>query len=197
MGKAQPAEFVSGPARPGSQYGAAGKSAETSRAAALSVQSPQEALAALENEDVRHIQMPFNILDWRWREAGVIGRVRERGDVTVHARDVFLRGILAANEPAMWPCMRGLDARALVKTLRSLAKEFRRESVADLCVAYVRGQDWVDGIVIGGEPEEKPDANLRLFLRSPLSTADCAKIEAQIPRVPAQLLDPASWPRLF
>ena len=38
----------------------------------VSVQSPQEALTALACSDVRHIQMPFNLLDWRWREAGAI-----------------------------------------------------------------------------------------------------------------------------
>jgi aryl-alcohol dehydrogenase-like predicted oxidoreductase len=161
------------------------------------VQSPEEALAALAHEDVRHIQMPFNILDWRWREAGVIERVRARGAVTVHARSVFLQGILAANEPAMWPRIRGLDARAMVKALKSLARDYGRESVADLCVSYARGQDWVDGVVIGMETEEQLDANLRLFLRHPLSPADCAAIEANIPRVPAQLLDPAQWPKIF
>ena len=163
----------------------------------VSVQSPEEALTALEHEDVRHIQMPFNILDWRWREAGVIDRVRERDGVTVHVRSVFLQGILAAGEPAMWPPVRGVDARALVKLLKSLAKDFGRESAADLCVAYARGQDWVDGIVIGMETEEQLDANLRLFLRHPLSPADCARVEAKIPRVPAQLLDPAQWPKIF
>ncbi len=163
----------------------------------VSVQSPQEAQAALDQPEVRHIQMPFNIVDWRWREAGIIDRVRAREHVTVHVRSVFLQGVLAANEPAMFPPVRGFDARALVKTLKSLARQYGRENAADLCVAYARGQDWVDGVVIGMETEEQLDANLRLFLRHPLSSADCAKIESQIPRVPAQLLDPAQWPKIF
>jgi len=163
----------------------------------VSVQSPEEALAALAEPDVRHIQMPFNILDWRWREAGVIDRIRAREHVTVHARSVFLQGLLAAGEPGMWPRVRGLDARAVAKALEGLARDFKRESVADLCVAYARGQDWIDGVVIGMETEEQLDANLRLFLRHPLPPADCAKIEAKVPRVPAQVLDPAQWPRIF
>ena len=146
---------------------------------------------------MRHIQLPFNILDWRWREAGIVERIRAREHVTVHVRSVFLQGLLAANEPSMWPRVRGVDARAVVKSLGALAKEFKRESVADLCVAYARGQDWVDGVVVGMETEEQLDANLRLFLRHPLSPADCAKIEKKIPRVPAQVLDPAQWPKIF
>ena len=35
----------------------------------VSVQSPEEASAALACPDVRHLQLPFNLLDWRWAEA--------------------------------------------------------------------------------------------------------------------------------
>lgn len=163
----------------------------------VSVQSPEEAAAALDFPDVQHIQLPFNLIDWRWREAGVIDRIRNRENLTVHVRSVFLQGLLAANEPAIWPRVRGLDSTALVKSLSALAKEFRRESVADLCVAYVRGQDWVDGVVVGMETEDQLDANLRMFLRNPLSSADCARIEKKLPHVPAQILDPAQWPKIF
>lgn len=163
----------------------------------VSVQSPEEAAQALDSKDVQHIQMPFNLLDWRWREAGIVDRIRERENVTVHVRSVFLQGLLAACEPTMFPPIRGLDARTLVKSLAALADEFKRESVADLCVAYARGQDWVDGVVIGMETEEQLDANLRMFLRNPLSSVDCGKIEKMVPHVPAQLLDPAQWPKMF
>ncbi len=163
----------------------------------VAVQSPEEAAAALDCAEVQHLQMPFNILDWRWRETGIIDRIGARENLTVHIRGVFLQGLLAAGEPSAFPPVHGLDARALVKTLQSLAREFKRESVADLCVAYVRGQDWVEGVALGMETEEQLDANLRLFLRHPLSPADCGRIEKKIPRVPARLLDPAQWPRIF
>ena len=46
----------------------------------VSVQSPEEAIAALDDTDVQHLQLPFNLLDWRWRESGVIPRsARARG----------------------------------------------------------------------------------------------------------------------
>jgi hypothetical protein len=45
------------------------------------------------------------------------------------------------------------------------------------------------------ETELQLDENLRLFVLPPLSQADCAAIEARIPHLPEQLLDPAQWPR--
>lgn len=165
----------------------------TALALGVSVQSPDEALAALASPDVRHIQLPFNLLDWRWRRSGLIEDMAERPSVTVHARSVFLQGILAANDASLWPATDGIDARAILDRLADLAREFRRESAADLCIAYARGQHWIDGLVVGMETEDQLDDNLRLFVRPPLAPEDCAEIERQVPQVPAWFLDPAQW----
>jgi spore coat polysaccharide biosynthesis protein SpsF len=161
----------------------------------VSVQSPQETLTALDCCDVQHIQLPFNILDWRWREAGVIDRIRGRAHLTVHARSIFLQGLLASGDPMVWPAMQGVDAPAIVESISATASSLGRESAADLCLAYARGQDWIDGVVIGMETEEQLDANLRLSARPPLSPDDCALVERAMPRVPQKLLDPAQWPK--
>jgi aryl-alcohol dehydrogenase-like predicted oxidoreductase len=161
----------------------------------VSVQSPQEALAALDCSDVQHIQLPFNILDWRWREAGVIDRIRARAHLTVHARSIFLQGILASDDATLWPKIEGVDAASLLRMISAFARGFGRESAADLCLAYARGQDWIDGVVVGMETEEQLDANLRLSILRPLPAHDCREIETLMPRVPPQLLDPAQWPK--
>jgi spore coat polysaccharide biosynthesis protein SpsF len=160
----------------------------------VSVGSPQEALDALACRDVRHIQMPFNLLDWRWRESGAVARLERRGDVTVHARSVFLQGLLAANDPAIWPCIEGVDPPSVLRLVAGLAREFGRESIADLCLAYARGQSYIDGVVIGLETMEQLDTNLRLSVKRPLAEEECAVVEARVPRLPARLLDPAQWP---
>src|SRR5215472_36654 len=161
----------------------------------VSVQSTKEAVAALDCTDVCHVQLPFNLLDWRWREAGVIDRIRARSHVTIHARSVFLQGVLAAEDPRIWPQIDGVDAAGTTALLARIAHDFGRDSVADLCLAYVRGQDWIDGVVVGMETESQLDENLRLFVRPPLAPQDCAAIELRIPRLPERLLDPAQWPQ--
>lgn len=160
----------------------------------VSVQTPEEAHAALSNRDVRHLQLPFNLLDWRWQQAGVIDRIRSRAHVTIHARSVFLQGLLAADDPTIWPAVAGVSAHDVLSLLKRLAHEYRRESVADLCLAYARGQDWIDGVVVGMETEDQLNANLRLFVNPPLSGAECEAIEQRIPQMPEQLLNPALWP---
>jgi aryl-alcohol dehydrogenase-like predicted oxidoreductase len=161
----------------------------------VSVQSPEEALAALDCGDVSHLQLPFNLLDWRWVEAGLPSRVAQRRSITIHARSVFLQGLLASDDASIWPRIAGVDAPSLLRSIVEIAREFGRDSAADLCVAYARGQDWIDGVVVGMETEDQLEDNLRLFLRQPLAPQDCAMIAARLPRVPAALLDPAQWPK--
>ena len=161
----------------------------------VSVQSPSEALAALACADIQHIQLPFNILDWRWRAAGVVERLQERTGVTVHARSVFLQGLLAARDPSIWPRLPEFSAPSVVDWLDETARAYERDSVADLCLAFVRGQEWIDGVVIGMETEDQLETNLRLSVQRPLSGDECAAIEASRPRVAAALLDPAQWPK--
>ncbi len=159
----------------------------------VSLQSPQEALSVLGSSDVEHVQLPFNLLDWRWRESGAITLMRQRTDVTVHARSVFLQGLLTSNDPILWPRIPGVDAKALLTALQSAASQFSRENIADLCLAYVRGQDWIDGAVIGMETEAQLDLNLRLSLKPPLSLEQCNQLETMLPAMPPRLLDPAQW----
>jgi spore coat polysaccharide biosynthesis protein SpsF len=161
----------------------------------VSVQSPLEALRVLESRDVQHLQLPFNLLDWRWRAHGVIERIVARPHLTVHARSVFLQGILACDDASVWPKIPGIDAAYVLELLGEEALRFERSGIADLCVAFVRGQSWIDGLVIGMETEAQFDANMRLFLKAPLAEHACLQLEQRLPRLPERLLDPARWPR--
>ncbi|HWA92759.1 MAG TPA: aldo/keto reductase [Rhizomicrobium sp.] len=161
----------------------------------VSVQSPMEALAALACPDVVHLQLPFNLLDWRWRAEGFQACLAARPGVTVHARSAFLQGILAVHDPNVWPLVHGVDAPAMVRMIATLTEIFDRETPADLCLAYVRGQRWIDGVVVGLESEEQLDDNLRLFVKPPLTAEQCESVAARIPRLPVALLDPSRWPK--
>lgn len=160
----------------------------------VSVQTPEEAFEALSLRAVTHIQLPFNLIDQRWREAGVPAAMRSRADVTVHARSIYLQGILAGDDSMLWPRVHGVDAEGTLYMLDTLAQLYGRVSIADLCLAYVRGQDWIDGLVIGMETEEQLDRNLALFGGEAMTADEIADIEPRLPRFPAALLNPALWP---
>jgi spore coat polysaccharide biosynthesis protein SpsF len=159
----------------------------------VSVYSPQEALQAIADRDVRHIQLPFNLLDWRWRSSGVIEALAKRPGITVHARSAFLQGLLAAGTDARWPEVDGVDPAELSDRLLRLARDLDRDSVADLCLAYVRAQPWIDGIVVGMETLHQLALNLALFKRPALTQDQIAEVDATLPHASERLLNPALW----
>jgi spore coat polysaccharide biosynthesis protein SpsF (cytidylyltransferase family)/aryl-alcohol dehydrogenase-like predicted oxidoreductase len=158
----------------------------------VSVQNPNELRHALNYTEVKHIQLPFNILDWRW-DSLVVG-LRLRPDVTVHVRSVFLQGLLVQETDEDWPEIEGVNGGAILATLRKSRIEFGRESLQDLCVAYVRGMSWIDGAVLGVDTKEQL-AHLRSLWTLPaLSQQEANLLKSSLPRVPERLLNPALWP---
>jgi aryl-alcohol dehydrogenase-like predicted oxidoreductase len=159
----------------------------------VSVYTPEEAVAAIADRDVRHIQLPFNLLDWRWAGSGVREALAKRPGITVHARSAFLQGLLAAGVDARWPAIDGIDPQDLSKRLTHLARDLGRDSVADLCLAYVRAQEWIDGVVVGMENVGQLALNLALFKRPVLTQAEIAHVDAALPHASERLLNPALW----
>lgn len=158
----------------------------------VSVYTPTEALTALADPNVRHLQLPFNVLDWRWRDSGVIEALAKRPNVTVHARSALLQGLLAGGD-ASWPAVAGIEPTALKTTLRRLARDLGRDSPADLCLAYVRAQPWIDGVVVGMESLSQLALNLALFKRPALTANEIFAVDDALPRATEQLLNPALW----
>jgi len=157
-----------------------------------SVYRPAEAVEALNDANISHLQVPINVLDWRWREAKVQQMLRERSDVVVYGRSALLQGVLA-HPSQRWPVTPHFDSSCCVKTLRELATRFRRRTVADLCLAYVRALDWIDALVIGCDTVHQMESNLELFSNPPLSREQCDELESELPKAPEFLLNPSKW----
>ena len=86
-----------------------------------------------------------------------------------------------------------MDPRAIIDWLEGLVDRFGRRDCRDLCVAYVRGLDWVDGVVVGVETRAQLADNLELFRLPPLTPDQLSEVDEARPQVPAALLDPSTW----
>lgn len=158
----------------------------------VSAQTPEEVLEAIEEPEIGHLQLPFNILDWRWRKAGVEQALMRRKDLTVHVRSVFLQGILIS-EASIWPKVQDFNSEKAINEIDNLVSILKREDRADLCIAYVRTQPWVDSLVIGMETAEQLEQNIKYFMTNPLTHSEQILVEAKLGEVPVELLNPAHW----
>jgi aryl-alcohol dehydrogenase-like predicted oxidoreductase/spore coat polysaccharide biosynthesis protein SpsF (cytidylyltransferase family) len=154
----------------------------------ISVQDRAEFDRAASDPDVELIQLPFNLLDRRWENLAV-----PRDNLTIHARSVFLQGLLTGVPASQWPVVAGLDTAGLIGKFDDLACELGRRGVADLAVAFVRAQSWIDSLVIGVDTAAQLSDNLERFATAPLAPEDVETVKRRLPVLPDQLLNPAQW----
>lgn len=157
-----------------------------------SVYSPHEAVEALKDKNIQHIQIPFNILDWRWKAAGFPQLALSRKDVTIHARSPLLQGLLLGHQE-LWKKVGINDVERWIGKLDFLEKELQRESKIDLCFSYVRSQSWISSVVIGIDCVNQLKENIKLFQKPLLSAQECEIVEKTLKGASEQLLNPSKW----
>lgn len=160
----------------------------------VSVQNPDELLKVLAVPEVEHIQLPMNILDWRWQIVSKkVSAIRAQRKLIVHVRSVYLQGLLIGNDPNQW-ALANVDNPAEIQTwLSDATHSFKRESIKDLCLAYINGLDWIDGIVIGMETLEQLNENLKLITKPPLDQSQLVEVNNTRPALNESSLNPAMW----
>ena len=114
----------------------------------VSIQNISELKFALTKDFISRIQMPFNILDYRWDEAAnLIKATKKERDLSIHARSVLLQGLLCSSKKDQWKTT-GIDNfEEIFKFLNEKYKEYNKTSISDLCISYAISQDW---IICGG-----------------------------------------------
>lgn len=162
----------------------------------VSVQTPEELEEALAVEFVQHIQLPVNILDYRWEAIiPAIRCSRRERSLRVHARSLLLQGLLVSDRLDHWRRAH-IPAPAAVRSwLQDQVRAFNRRSIQDLCLAWGRAQDWIDGIVVGAETPLQMAGNLHDCTTPLLEAQDMERIRATRPQLAQESLNPARWAR--
>jgi spore coat polysaccharide biosynthesis protein SpsF (cytidylyltransferase family)/aryl-alcohol dehydrogenase-like predicted oxidoreductase len=156
-----------------------------------SVYTPDEAVHSMVNPRATHIQIPINVLDDRWFGSGFQQALAARPDMKVHARSVFLQGLLLSDVD-VWPGWVA-NAGSLVSSLQSLTKRFDRKGLTDFCMAYVRSLPWVTSLVIGVEAAAQLREVLSLIHEPPLAPEAAVAVREVFRGVPERLLNPGLW----
>lgn len=158
-----------------------------------SVSTPEEARAALRDPEVQHLQLPLNILDSRWVAAGIEQLAAARPDVVVHARSVFLQGLLL-NPPSCWPRIEGVDPESVVERLDQWVMRLGRRSRMDLCLGFVRAHPWIHGLVLGVDSLDHLCEIIVTMNTHKISSEEARVMAAEFSELPESFLNPAKWP---
>jgi aryl-alcohol dehydrogenase-like predicted oxidoreductase len=160
----------------------------------VSVQTPDELSEVLKNDKIEFIQMPFNLLDWRWEKLILdILSVKKKRNLQIHVRSVLLQGLLTSLDDANWVRAHVADGPALRRWLANQVKINKKSNIIDLCISYVNSHQWIDGIVIGLESMGQLIENLKYFNEPIIQHTQMKEITRSRPRLESKTLNPALW----
>lgn len=160
----------------------------------VSVQDPQELEHALKADYVSVIQMPLNILDNRWDDFIYnIKKVKKKRVLKIHARSVFLQGLLIDNNKSNWSKANVKNFSKIKDWKLKIMADYNRNSVKDLCISYVNGLSWVDSMVIGVESLEHLNEIFLLLNNEPLDEKQINVIKNTRPNIDIPTLNPSMW----
>ncbi len=152
----------------------------------VSVYSGAELDAVLARVRPDLVQLPLNPLDQRLREDGQLARLKALG-VEVHARSVFLQGLLLMEPDELPAYFRRFDAQL------SRYQSFRRERALgplQAALLFIRGIEEVDVALLGANSPEQLRQCVEMFESSRGSGADFSALACR----EEALINPARWP---
>lgn len=158
----------------------------------VSVQNPDEAKFGLQLKGVDHIQMPYNILDWRWNDIiDQIKQVKARKQLTIHCRSAFLQGLFLSREIKLWN-KAGVEDPSPVFEYFDMLQIRTKMPLTDILLTYITQQEWVDGVVVGIACHEQLISNLNSPAFEGLNI-DFDNLLKKRPVLTKQALDPSLW----
>ncbi len=115
----------------------------------VSIYSPQEAMKALDYEEIKVIQIPYNAFDQRLDKCGFFEKAERKG-VEVYARSSLLQGLMMM-EPERLP-NRMQFAKKYLEIFKAVCREYQI-SPLKAAVGYVARHPGIDYVVFGVDNE--------------------------------------------
>ena len=171
----------------GAAYGDAEKSIGELRPAGAQILEGATLKAVLDRFPVQIVQLPVNLLDQRFVHDGTLALLA-RSNIEVHARSVFLQGVLLADAAQLPPRFAGVRGRIERLDAQCAARGVSRAAAALRFVASCPG---VSRIVIGVNSAAQLKENLSAFS---VATAGSWDLDAAAYALDdAEIIDPRKW----
>jgi len=154
----------------------------------ISVYSPDKAIKAIKTNNISSVQLPSNLLDHRFENAGVFKLAEENGK-QIYIRSIFLQGLLLINSEDLAVKMQ--FANAVLKRLEIFAKK-KGISKKTLSLLYLKKAYPKAKIIVGVETPDQLLDNLKRWRKNlPLGLIEQVKKEFE--HVDNKILNPSLW----
>ena len=155
----------------------------------VSVYSPEKAIQALNTDGIDMVQLPTNILDKRFEEAGVFQLADKKGK-TIYIRSVFLQGLILMDINEIPEKM--FFAKPVIEKLESISRDLKL-SRQELALGYIKIEMPYAKVVFGADTPVHVKENLACWERA-LSPSSIPRIKNLFNNIGEKILNPALWP---
>jgi aryl-alcohol dehydrogenase-like predicted oxidoreductase len=156
----------------------------------VSVYTPEEALHALEQDWVSCIQVPSNLADMRFVEAGIFALAKEKR-VRIMVRSVYLQGLVFAKQPpGHLANLPGLEV--FLNEVNAFCEQWNcspQELALSVACLYFDNAD----ILIGVETASQLEETLTIFKRASKNLEIASAWNKVTRTVTDELIDPRTW----
>jgi aryl-alcohol dehydrogenase-like predicted oxidoreductase len=154
----------------------------------VSVYEPEEFKLAMEIPEITMIQAPFNVLDRRLIDGGLLKRAVELKK-KVFLRSVYLQGLLLLTPTDLPPAM--TFATKPIERWRKICEKYALSSI-QASLQFVRAAAPYTQIVIGCETAKQLREVVQ-YINGPGLNSDMLADIAALPLSPSRLLNPSQW----
>jgi len=156
----------------------------------VSVYTPDRAIEVLSTDGINIVQLPTNILDRRFENAGVF-KLADEKKKTIYIRSIFLQGMILMN-PREIPAKMAF-ARPVIEKLVSLSNDSGL-SRQEMALGYIKSEMPNADIIFGAETPEQVRENVEAWKKKmPESLGN--KVRALFANVDERILNPSLWPK--
>lgn len=154
----------------------------------VSVYTPKEAMKALEYDEIKVIQVPYNVFDQRLDQCEFFRAAKEKG-VEVYARSSLLQGLLLI-DPAYLP-EKVRFARRYIERFYSICREYRISPLR-AAIGYVKEHVGIDYVVFGADNKAQLREYLSIHNEKP--PEDLIKaLKKEFENTEEKLVNPVLW----
>lgn len=159
----------------------------------VSLYTVEEAILLLDDPLIDVLQIPFNYIDNQWDNQIFKEKLKNRSDVEIHVRSIFLQGILLnpiVKQPINIP---EKDFINLNNIIDSITGELGLSKL-ELCFGYINSIKWIDKFLIGIDNFKHLELNYSIINQNiKLSEKDILNIKEKTNNINQLICNPSKW----
>lgn len=155
----------------------------------VSIYTNNEFEAAIDNELVDLIQIPFNLLDNNNLRGELIRKAKNKKKI-VHTRSVFLQGLFFKQTDKLPEAARSLKKH--LDYIQEVASS-QKLSVQELAINYVLTNPEIDGVIFGVESLSQLEENIETIRKAAVEDTEVTSLIDKILVEDIKALNPGNW----